>query len=147
MTDTKLNNYLLDTNIISELVKYNANFNVLKKMVEHSSDCAIAAITLQELSYGPAKLEPGAKKDYLTDFVMNDVLENFPVISYGKKAAFIHARIKADSEKNGTPVPADDSFIAAIALAENMTLVTRNTKHFEPLAELFGLKTENWFEE
>jgi len=146
MTDPKLYDYLLDTNIISELIKYKADFSVLKKMAEHSSDCAMSAITLQELMYGPARLEQGAKKNYLEDFVLHDTLENFPVIPYEKEAAFIHAQIKTQTEKKGRTVPSDDSFIAAVALANDMTLVTRNTKHFEPVVELFGLKVENWFE-
>lgn len=147
MSDTKLQNYILDTNIISELVRYRANFNVLKKMVEHSSDCAITVFSLQEMLYGAERMTDETRKKYILDYIENDVLENFPLINYGAEAARVHARILAETRKTGKIVPADDSFIAAIALAEDMTLVTRNTKHFEPLTEMFGLKTENWFEE
>ncbi len=146
MNDTKLHNYILDTNIISELVRYNADFNVLKKLVEHNSDCATTVFTIQEMLYGAERLQDEERKNYILDFIENDVLETYPVMNYDTKAARIHAKILAETRRTGKIVPADDTFIAAIALAEDMTLVTRNTKHFEPISEQFGLKIENWFE-
>lgn len=37
--------YLLDSNIISEIIKPNPNFTVIKKLAEHSGDCAISSTT------------------------------------------------------------------------------------------------------
>ncbi|MBQ0050930.1 MAG: PIN domain-containing protein [Treponema sp.] len=139
--------YLLDSNIVSELFRYNADFNLLKKMVSHSSDMAISVITLDELLYGVKILADGHKKNALMDFIQNDVRENFKVKILSEKAAEIHSDIQSQLAKIGKPSPYDDSLIAAIAIAEEMTLVTRNTKHFETIAEHFPLKLENWFEE
>lgn len=138
--------YLMDSNIVSELFRYEANFNVLKKMVEHSSDMAISVITLDELLYGVALLNDGHKKRALTDFLQEDVRENFPIKLFTENAAEIHSKIHATMIKNGHPLPFGDTLIAAIALAEDMILVTRNTKHFEEIAKYFPLKLENWFE-
>ena len=41
--------YLLDTNIVSEIIKNNPDFNVIKKIAEHNSDCAICTPVWQEL--------------------------------------------------------------------------------------------------
>ena len=66
-------------------------------------------------------------------------------VEFDEKSAVIHANIQAKMEQLGNSVPYDDSMIAATALANNMTLVTRNTKHFECIAREFGLQLENWF--
>lgn len=147
MTDSKAQSYLLDANIISEIIKVNADFNVLKKLVEHSSDCAMTVMTWHELLYGVERLADGLRKTELTKFIYDDAGENFPLVSYSKKAAEIHAKIRAVCEKNGETVPYGDSQIAAIAIAEDMVLATRNTKHFQAIAEYFPLQLENWFEE
>lgn len=146
MTSDEKKHYLLDTNIVSELTRYNADYNMINKMSEHSSDMAISVLNYMELLMGVELLQKGLKKNALTDFIHNDVVENFPILTYTKEAAQIHAKILATLQTIGKKCPYDDSFIASIALAEDMILVTRNTRHFEPIAEHFGLKTENWFE-
>ena len=44
--------YLLDSNIVSEIIKDNPSFNVIKKIAEHNSDCAICSTVWQELLFG-----------------------------------------------------------------------------------------------
>ena len=138
--------YLLDSNIVSEIIKLNPDFNVISKIAEHNSDCAICAPSLHELLYGFEKMQDGLNKTLLEKYINNDVLENFKVKSYSEKACRIHAKIRSDAEKIGKPVPFSDSMIAAIALANHMVLVTRNTKHFTAIQEVSNLQVENWFE-
>ena len=138
--------YLLDSNIVSEIIKTNPDFNVIKKIAEHNSDCAICAPSLHELLYGYEKLPDGAYKEFLKKFINDDVRQTFKTKAYSEKACLIHARIRASAEKNGRPAPFSDSMIAAIALANHMVLVTRNTKHFEAIQEVSELQVENWFE-
>ena len=137
--------YLLDSNIVSEIIKPLPDFNVIKKIAEHSSDCAIASSSWQELLYGMYKMPDGINKRYLENYLVNDVMENFKVITYTKKSAEIHAEIRAKTEKIGKPAPFADSLIASIALANHMVLVTRNTKHFEAIQKVSELAVENWF--
>lgn len=139
--------YLLDTNIVSELIKCNADFNVIKKIAEHNSDCAICTPVWQELLFGLYQMSDGAKKKYLETFIENDVHENFKIKQYTETAARIQARLRSELEKSGRPTQKDDSMIAAIALANHMVLVTRNTKHFEAIQEVSELQVENWFEQ
>ena len=138
--------YLLDSNIVSEIIKYEADFNVIKQIAAHNSDCAICAPTLHELLYGYNKMADGIYKTYLGKYINNDVKESFKVKNYTEKACIIHAEIRAAAEKIGKPVPFSDSMIAAIALANHMVLVTRNTKHFTAIQEVSDLQVENWFE-
>ena len=137
--------YLLDSNIVSEIIMREPNFNVLKKLVEHSSDCAICAPVWEELMFGVKILPQGMNKQRLEDFLVNDVHLNFPIKSYTEKAALIHAELRAALKKKGKPTQKTDSLIASIALANHMVLVTRNTKHFEAIQQVSDLQIENWF--
>ena len=138
--------YLLDSNIISEIIKREPDFNVIKKIAEHNSDCAICAPVWQELLFGLYRLSDGLNKKYLEKFLKDDVHENFKIKNYSEKAADIQADLRSKLEKLGKPTQKDDSQIAAIALANHMVLVTRNTKHFTAIQEVSELKVENWFE-
>lgn len=138
--------YLLDSNIVSEIIKPNPSFNVIKKIAEHNSDCAICAPVWQEMLFGMYRLPEGLNKKYLKNFLMDDVHENFKIKHFTEKAAAIQAKIRANLEKLGKPTQKEDSMIASIALANHMVLVTRNTKHFEPIQEVSELQIENWFE-
>ena len=144
--DTEAPHYLLDSNIVSEIIKRDAEFNVIEKIASHSSDCAISSTSWHELLYGLYKMPEGMGKNFLDDYLFNDVQENFKVITYTKKAADIHAEIRAKTEAIGRPAPFADSLIASIALANHMVLVTRNTKHFEAIQQVSELEVENWFE-
>ena len=137
--------YLLDSNIVSEIIKAEPSFEVIQKLAEHSSDCAICALSWEELLFGVYSLPEGMNRKYLEKFVFEDVHENFSVKNYTEKAAEIHADLRAKLKKIGKPTQQSDSLIASIALANHMVLVTRNTKHFEAIQEVSGLEVENWF--
>ena len=138
--------YLLDSNIISEVIKPSPSFNVIKKIAEHSSECAISSITWHEMLFGIERLEEGLRKTELKKFLLEDVKESFEIFSYDEKAAQIHAILRSKLEKSGHPMPFADSQIASIAIANKMTLVTRNSKDFEYVKEVCEFKMENWFE-
>lgn len=138
-------NYLLDANIISEVIKNAPSFSVIKKLTEHSSDCCMSVFTLHELLYGAERLPESRWKTELLKFINDDVCDNFPVIGYSEADARMHAEMRAVLERKGVLLPYGDSQIAAIAVTNALTLVTRNEKHFKPLKDEFGLKLENWF--
>ena len=138
--------YLLDSNIVSEIIKYEADFNVIKQIAAHNSDCAICTPVWQELLFGLYRLPEGINKKYLDRFIKEDVYESFKIKNFSEKAAEIQAQLRAKLEKIGRPTQKEDSMIAAIALANHMVLVTRNTKHFTAIQEVSDLQVENWFE-
>lgn len=147
MNSKDLPHYLLDTNIISEIVKFAPDFNVIKKLSEHSSDMAISVLSWHELVYGLERLPEGLRKKELSKYVYDDVEQSFPLINFTKTAAEIHAKIRSALEGSGHNLPYADTQIAATAIAEDMILVTRNSRHFTQIAEKFSLKVENWFED
>ena len=70
MNSGDLPHYLLDTNIISEIVKFAPDFKVIKKIGEHSSDMAISVLTWHELVYGLERLPEGLRKKELSKYVL-----------------------------------------------------------------------------
>ncbi len=138
--------YLLDSNIVSEIIKPEPDFNVIKKIAEHNSDCAICSPVWQELLFGLYRMPEGHNKNYLEKFIKEDLHENFKIKSFTEKAADIQATLRSKLEKVGKPTQKEDSMIASIALANHMVLVTRNTKHFTAIKEVSDLQVENWFE-
>ena len=138
--------YLLDSNIVSEIIKPEPDFNVISKIAEHNSDCAICAPVWQEILFGLYHMPDGMNKKYLDKFINDDVHENFKIKNYTEKAALIQAELRAKLAKKGSPTQKEDSMIAAIALANHMVLVTRNTKHFAAIQKVSELQIENWFE-
>lgn len=138
--------YLLDTNIVSEIIKPEPDLNVIKKIAEHNSDCAICSPVWQELLFGLYRMPESINKKYLGKFIKEDVHENFKIKNFTEKAADIQAQLRIKLEQLGKPTQKEDSMIAAIALANHMVLVTRNTKHFAAIQQVSALTVENWFE-
>ncbi len=65
----------------------------------------------------------------------------FTYLPFDDQAGLIHGRIRALLAADGTPIGAYDLQIAAIALANNLTLVTHNTREFRRVE---GLQIEDW---
>lgn len=138
--------YLLDTNIISELGKVKANQAVVEKVAQNKSQCAISTTTWNELLFGLQNMGDGKKKDFYFRFIVDYIQSEYPIISYDNHAAWIHADIRSRLRNAGTPQDFQDTQIASIAISNQMILVTRNTKHFEPIQRVNScFYVENWF--
>ena len=138
--------YLLDTNIISELMKSNPNKNVVEKAKKCELLCAMPSTTWNELMFGVNIMAEGKRKTLLYEDLVDDIQSQYEIIKYDNHAALIQADIRARLKEKGISIDFPDSQIAAIAISNGMILVTRNTKHFEPIQEVSTLLLENWFE-
>ena len=136
--------YLLDTNIISQVTKPEADSSLLANIELHTGTCAISSITWYELQNGIGLLPEGQKKSKLQSFLFDYVQASFPIIPYDLHAASINADITSRLLPLGKPTPILDTQIASIALANNLILVTQNTRDFEIFCEKFNLMMENW---
>lgn len=121
--------YLLDTNILSELIKDTPNEDVLQ-FVSKLNDSYISMITVFELQFGVASLPTGTKRqkrfrNYL-DFILSEYESN--TISIGVVESVRAADLKAGMKKKGLTIHTEDAIIAASAMIHDLTLVTRNTK-------------------
>ena len=138
--------YLLDTNIISEPTKPSPSEKVLTTMDSKSKFSVISASVWYETLRGIGLLPEGKRKDTLSTEYLDYIQTNFPILPYDEHCASLQANIFICMKNKGTPVPIVDAQIAATALANNLILVTRNTKDFEPICREFPLHVENWFE-
>ena len=135
--------YLLDTNIVSEPTKPNANFNVMSKLETYSSVAAVSSVTLAELWKGIRMLPSGSSRQLnLIDFYNEEILALYQEIPFDRHAAIIYGDIFETLKQHGTPKPQFDLLIASTAIANNMILVTHNIKDFEDIP---GLMLEDWF--
>lgn len=96
-------------------------------------------VFLSELEYGASK---SASPDRNRAAIMQ-LLFVLEVIPFGDHAAMEYGKIRAYLERQGTPIDPLDMLIAGHAKAEDLVLVTNNTKEFNRVP---GLKVENWVE-
>ena len=89
-------------------------------------------------------LPESTKKEKLRLFLNDYVQPAFPIIPYDNHAAKINADITSTLLPKGKPTPILDTQIASIAIANNLILVTHNTKDFEPFKSHFNLILEDW---
>lgn len=134
--------WLLDTNILSEAMRPEPVASVMAHLSRHDGELAIAAPIWHELRYGWLRMPDGQRKDAIGHYIQ-DVVGVLPVLPYDANAARIHAELRTAAASAGMTLPFVDGQIAAIAMAQGLTLVTRNTKDF---AALRGLRLANWFE-
>lgn len=139
--------YLLDTNILSEPTKPVPNKFVLDKLNREGVRCTMSAITYHELFYGIQLIQNEKQKLYLERYLFNVVKPLFPILNYDGQAAEIHSVIRGKLKSLGKTIPDLDAQIASIAIANNLILVTRNQKDFQPIATVSTLMLENWFDE
>ena len=128
------------------MMKAAPNKNVVEKAAEYENLCAIPSTTWNELLFGVQRMAEGKKKSLIFEDLIDAIQANFPIIDYDNHAAWIHADIRARLADEGTPIDFQDTQIASIAISNNMVLVTRNIKHFEPIQKISPLILENWFE-
>lgn len=137
--------YLLDTNIVSEFSKERPNQNVLAFYEARKHQCAISAVTWQEMVYGVSKMPEGRRKNYIIE-CLDEILNDFEILPYDNFSADICGKTLGTFEKSGHPLPLCDTQIAATAISKGMVLVTHNTDDFKPLVEHCFLRMEDWFE-
>lgn len=136
--------FLLDTNLISELMKPVPNPKVLA-WLNQQSDLYISAITQAELLYGVLRMPDGKRKNgYLTQLnIMFDIDFKNKILPFHHSNAVLYADLTCHRENIGKPIDMADAQIASIALACQFTLVTRNSKDF---VNIQGLQLFNPFE-
>lgn len=126
-------NYLLDTNVISELVAAKPEKRVLDwiQAIEPLR-VYISVITIGEIQKGIEKLPDSGRKERLAAWLQQDLLARFDhhILSLDTETLLIWGRLTARLELAGRPISALDALLAASAIRGELTLVTRNSTHF-----------------
>lgn len=127
-------NYLLDTNVISELIGRAPNQQVVDWIDSLVPETVyLSVITIGELRKGIEKLAPSRRKDDLTIWLESDLLLRFidKVVNITVDVMLVWGELTGRLEREGKTIAAIDSLIAASVLEGNYTLVTRNETDFQ----------------
>jgi tRNA(fMet)-specific endonuclease VapC len=131
--------YLLDTNAC--IVYLNRPMSLVRQKLQSLSpqDIAVCSVVKAELFYGAMRSNNTTRTLALQEAFLN----NFVSLPFDDAAATIYGRIRAELAASGTPIGPYDLQIAAIAMANNLILVTHNTGEF---SRVNGLQIEDWEE-
>ncbi len=124
-----MNGFLLDTNVISELIKPQPDGNVLRWIAETDEELLfLSVLTIGEIRHGIEKLNPGKRRGKLESWLAMDLRLRFPerILGIDEGIAQRWGALSATAAKKGRPVPVIDGLLAATALHHNLMLVTRD---------------------
>jgi tRNA(fMet)-specific endonuclease VapC len=128
--------YLLDTNILIAALK--GRLEVRKRLNSLPlSAMRLSAIVLGELEFGAEKSAHGERNRIR----LAALAQRLPLVGIDFDTTRHYAQVRALLERKGTPIGANDTWIAAQALTINATLVTDNEREFSRVP---GLMLENW---
>ncbi len=130
--------YLLDTNILSELVRYPQGPVATRIAAVGEDAICTSVIVAAELRFGAAK--SGSAK--LTDRV-DVILSALEILSLEIPVDRVYATVRWELTRRGKPIGPNDMLIAAHALCQGLTVVTANAGE---VSRVPGLSVENWLE-
>lgn len=122
--------YLLDTCVISELIKPTPNPNIIAWINDRpESWLFLSVLTIGEIRKGIAKLPDSVKKTTLQTWLDHDLRQRFNrrILDITEEVAKRWGEIQAAAEQRGVKMPIIDSLIAATGLVYDLMVVTRNT--------------------
>ena len=128
--------YLLDTNILSDMVRNPAGPANIRLALVGANTVVTSVIVAGELRHGARRSGSAT----LTAKV-EGTLDRIPVAGLDGFADQIYAEVRTALEAAGTPISANDMWIASHAIALNCILVTANEREFRRVP---GLVVENW---
>ena len=127
--------YLLDTNILSDLMRHPAG-RIANRIAQTEQQVCTSIIVIAELKYGIAKA--GSRRLAIQ---LAAILGGIDVLPFETPADMAYAELRTRLEQAGRPIGGNDMLIAAHALALDLTLVTANEREFSRVPDL---RIENW---
>ena len=128
--------YLLDTNIVSAVIKEPGGALAKRLAAMQRSEFGISIVVACELRYGAAR-----KGSARLNSQLEAVLEGIDILPFEEQADQHYGEIRSELERIGRPIGYNDLLIAAHARFLEATLVTHNTGEFSRVP---GLVVEDW---
>ena len=128
-----MSGYLLDTNVVSEVVRSTPHLRVATFLMEHD-DLWLSSIVINELEYGLQLMAYGQRRASLQDGLLGFIAEYedriLPVERIGAEWA---ARFRAQAQRSGRTLDLGDALIAGTAKTHDLAVATRNVRDFGDL--------------
>lgn len=132
--------YMLDTNICIYTIKHKPP-EVIKNFLRHNPDeMCISSITYAELMHGVEKSQSVERNRMAITLFLSAIT----ILPFNQYAAEEYGKVRAELERKGTPIGPMDMLIAGHARAEELVLVTNNTREF---FRVENLEVEDWTKE
>lgn len=129
--------YLLDTNTCIRYINGRSPKIRQKLPTIPLIEVGVSIITKAEMYYGSAKSQtPERSREKQLEF-----LQTIQTVFFDERAALIYGDIRANLDRQGTPIGGNDLLIASTALAHNLIVVTHNISEF---GRIHNLKVEDW---
>jgi len=128
--------YLLDTNIISDMVRRPEGRVAAHLAHIDNQHLCTSVIVACEIRFGTIR-----RNSPRLDDQVEKVLAALPILAFEQPADWHYGKLRAELAGAGQPIGYNDLFIAAHALALDLTLVTENVREFKRVS---GLRLENW---
>jgi predicted nucleic acid-binding protein len=140
--------YLLDTNILSNIVKPQPSASLLAWWaVQRDADLFISVLTVAELRRGIFEMPRGRRRDALEAWFLGpdgpQALFSGRVLPFDDKAALIWARLMANGKAAGRPRSGLDMIVAAIASAHDCVVVTDNARDFADIPMINPIRVQD----
>ncbi len=133
--------YLLDTDVLSELIKRRPNLHLLTRLRQVPAETLFTtSIAVMELRYGSAR-RPDHEQFWVR--VEREILSRVRILDLGVEEAIRAGDLLASLSRKGASIGLEDALIGGAGLAKGYTVVTGNTRHFRRIP---GLRVENWLE-
>jgi tRNA(fMet)-specific endonuclease VapC len=129
--------YLLDTDTFSAIARGAPTAVMTRLASMPTDDLALSVISLGEIAAGLAKRKPGAKQLRRIELLQSA----FTPLPLTPAVVPVYASVRSHLEAKGSPIGPNDTWIAAHALEQGLTLVTNNVREFRRVP---GLRVENW---
>lgn len=129
--------YLLDTNACIRILN-GASVPLERRLRSCSpNEVSVCSVVKAELYCGARKSERQAENLRLVERFFSV----FPSFGFDDRCAEVYGSIRSELERSGTPIGPNDLLIATTAIANELILVTHNTREFE---RVIGLHLEDW---
>ncbi|WP_445176467.1 type II toxin-antitoxin system tRNA(fMet)-specific endonuclease VapC [Microcoleus sp.] len=129
--------YLLDSNTCIGYLNGRAIGVLQRLQALPSEEVAVCSIVKAELFYGARR----SNNPDRSIAQQQDFFNGFISLPFDDQSAVIYGQIRAQLAASGTPIGPNDLLIASIALANNLILITHNTREF---SRVEGLRLEDW---
>ena len=87
--------YLLDTNVVSEPLRPTPSPGILRRILQHEGEIAIASVVWHELRFGVGRLPMSRRRELIERYLQDVILPTIPILDYDRAAAEWHAQERA----------------------------------------------------